>query len=335
MRQFIPQKRLLTRPSDPSWWTPECTVAVRAKYNSWKRLQKHPSKSNADTYKALSAQSAICLREARNREMDRVRHRLQQGSMRNKQWWSTLKAAGGDGRQCSIPVIRDANGTEHVTSQDKANCFGRFFSAKCSLVDDLNADDLPDFSRRGNSALHRVRFRPATIKRHLRQLDPSKATGPDGIPARVLKHCAKALCLPLSRLFALCFQRGVQPSLWKTANVVPIHKRQSRTAMKNYRPVSLLCIVSKVMEKVVNTAIMNYLERNNLLSAHQFGFRSGLSAADLLTSLNHQWLSCINSGGACSVVRNASTAGISCARKLRGISDVHVIVLMMCANIPL
>ena len=196
--------------------------------------------------------------------MDRVRHRLQQGSMRNKQWWSTLKAAGGDGRQCSIPVIRDANGTEHVTSQDKANCFGRFFSAKCSLVDDLNADDLPDFSRRGNSALHRVRFRPATIERHLRQLDPSKATGPDGIPARVLKHCAKALCLPLSRLFALCFQRGVQPSLWKTANVVPIHKRQSRTAMKNYRPVSLLCIVSKVMEKVVNTAIMNYLERNTV-----------------------------------------------------------------------
>ena len=302
MRQFIPQKRLLTRPSDPSWWTPECTVAVRAKHNSWKRLQQHPSKSNADTYKALSAQSAICLREARNREMDRVRHRLQQGSMRNKQWWSTLKAAGGDGRQCSIPVIRDANGTEHVTSQDKANCFGRFFSAKCSLVDDLNADDLPDFSRRGNSALHRVRFRPATIERHLRQLDPSKATGPDGIPARVLKHCAKALCLPLSRLFALCFQRGVQPSLWKTANVVPIHKRQSRTAMKNYRPVSLLCIVSKVMEKVVNTAIMNYLERNNLLSAHQFGFRSGLSAADLLTSLNHQWLSCINSGGAVRVL---------------------------------
>ena len=68
------------------------------------------------------------------------------------------------------------------------------------------------------------------------------------------------------------------------------------------RPVSLLCIVSKVMEKVVNTAIMNYLERNNLLSAHQFGFRSGLSAADLLTSLNHQWLSCINSGGAVRVL---------------------------------
>ena len=72
--------------------------------------------------------------------------------------------------------------------------------------------------------------------------------------------------------------------------------------MKNYRPVSLLCIISKVMEKVVNASLMNYLESKNLLSVHQFGFRSGLSAADLLTSLNHQWLSCINAGGAVRVL---------------------------------
>ena len=130
----------------------------------------------------------------------------------------------------------------------------------------------------------------------------SKATGPDGIPARVLKRCAAELSQPLSQLFSLCFQRGTQPSLWKTANVVPIHKKRSRTAVQNYRPVSLLSVLSKVMEKVVNRRIMTYLEKENLLSKHQFGFRTDLGTADLLTSLNHQWLSCINTGGAVRVL---------------------------------
>ena len=68
--------------------------------------------------------------------------------------------------------------------------------------------------------------------------------------------------------------------------------------MRNYRPVSLLSVVSKVMEKVINTTLMNHLEKKRLLSQHQFGFRTGLSAADLLAHLSHQWLSCMNTGGA-------------------------------------
>ena len=213
-----------------------------------------------------------------------------------------LKAAGGDGRQCTIPVIRDDKENEHTTSMDKASCFGRHFSAKCSLKEDLHQSDLPHFPRRCDTVLSQVRFRPTTVRRYLKGLDVSKATGPDGIPARVLKQCAAELSQPLSQLFSLCFQHGTQPSLWKTANVVPIHKKRSRTAVQNYHPVSLLSVLSKVMEKVVNRRIMTNLEKENLLSKHQFGFRTGLGTADLLTSLNHQWLSCINTGGAVRVL---------------------------------
>ena len=142
----------------------------------------------------------------------------------------------------------------------------------------------------------------AHFARKLKRLDPSKATGPDGIPARVLQQCASTLSLPLSRLFSPCFRYGVQPSMWKIANVVPIHKRHSRSEARNYRTVSLLSIMSKVMEKVINRSLMNHLEKKELLSAHQFGFRPGVSAADLLTSLNHQWQSCINVGGAVRVL---------------------------------
>ena len=133
------------------------------------------------------SESAICLRNARKREIDRVQWRLQQGSMTNKQWWSTLTAAGGDGRQCSIPVIRDDQGREHTTNKDKAECFGRFLSTKCSLRNDFQRSNFPAFPNRCTAALSHVRFLPATVARLLRQLDPSKATGPDSVPARVLK----------------------------------------------------------------------------------------------------------------------------------------------------
>ena len=80
------------------------------------------------------------------------------------------------------------------------------------------------------------------------------------------------------------------------------YKKKARSETKNYRPVSLLSMASKVMEKIINTSIMNFLERENLLSAYQFGFRSGLGAADLLTALNREWLTSINTGGAVRVL---------------------------------
>ena len=141
-----------------------------------------------------------------------------------------------------------------------------------------------------------MRFRPATVARLLRQLDTSKTTGPDGVLARVLKICAAELSSPLSSLYSACFRQGVSPSLWKTANVVPVHKKQARSSMRNYQPVSLLSIISKVMEKGINTTLMNHLEQKRLLSQHQFGFCTRLTAADLLAHLSHQWQSCMNIG---------------------------------------
>ena len=299
MEQFIPSKKLITRPSDPSWWTPECTAVVRAKQTAWKRWRGNPVDVNHNLYKTAALDSAACLSKARALELAHIRQRLTSGSLKCKQWWSCVKKAGGLGRQSSIPVIRDDQDTEYITCKEKAEGFGYFFAKKCSIDGgDFDESNIPPFPQRCSSTLCRVRFRPSTIKRHLRQLDPAKATGPDGIPARVLKECADALAHPLSTLFSLCFEQGVQPSPWKIANVVPVHKRKSRSEMRNYRPVSLLSILSKIMEKIVNRSIMNYLEKGQLLSAHQFGFRSGLGAADLLTVLNREWLTAINTGGA-------------------------------------
>ena len=89
---------------------------------------------------------------------------------------------------------------------------------------------------------------------------------------------------------------------WKVANVVPIHKKKSRSALSNYRPTSLLTILSKVMETIVNRSVTNFLERNTILSPCQFGFRGSLSTADLLIKLHHEWSKSLASGGAVHVL---------------------------------
>ena len=217
--------------------------------------------------------------------------------MTDKRWWSCIKQAGGVGRTSSLPTLVDSDGNECSSNAEKAECLGRYFSSKCSLgTDDFNGD-LPPTRQRTKDSFSFIHFRRSTVKRELRKLNPEKATGPDDIPARVLKMCADELSLPLSRLFALCFRTGTQPALWKTARIVPVHKKKSRSTPSNYRPVSLLSIVSKVLESIINSSVMNFLEKRNVLSPHQFGFRRGLGTADLLTQLQHNWSTTVNEHG--------------------------------------
>ena len=90
--------------------------------------------------------------------------------------------------------------------------------------------------------------------------------------------------------------------MWKTANVVPIHKKASRSVLKNYRPVSLLSIISKVMETVVNSQVTNHLERHQLLTSHQFGFRRRLGTSDALQALHHAWVNAVGRNGAARIL---------------------------------
>ena len=85
----------------------------------------------------------------------------------------------------------------------------------------------------------------------LATLDTSKACSPDNIPPRLLKECSNQIAPHLCALFNLSLQTARIPSEWKKANVTPVHKKDSMEPAENYRPISLLCILSKVLERCV------------------------------------------------------------------------------------
>ena len=106
-------------------------------------------------------------------------------------------------------------------------------------------------------------------------LDLSKASGPDCIPVVVLKNCEPELSYILTELFNKCLKESYFPDCWKVLSVVPVFKGiRERSKAKNYSPVSLLSVASKVFEKLVNNKIVDHLEKCGFFSDFQYGFRS-------------------------------------------------------------
>ena len=99
------------------------------------------------------------------------------------------------------------------------------------------------------------------VKKVITNLDSSKASGPDCIPAVVLKNCELELSYILAKLFNMCLEESCFSDCWKVSSVVPVFKNVGeRSTARNYRPVSLLYVVSKVFEKRVNNRIFDHLE---------------------------------------------------------------------------
>ena len=115
-------------------------------------------------------------------------------------------------------------------------------------------------------------------------LDSSKAPGPHCIAVMVLKNCEPELSYILTELFNMCLKESCFPDCWKVSLVVPVFKNVGeRSTAKNFCPISLLYVVSKAFEKLVNNKIVDNLEKSGLFPDFQYGFQSFQSTADLLT----------------------------------------------------
>ena len=113
------------------------------------------------------------------------------------------------------------------------------------------------------------------IKNFIMNLDLLKVSGPDCIPVVILKNCGPEFSYIPTQLFNKSLKESCFPDCWKISSVVPIFKNVGeRSTAKNYRPVSLLSVVSKVFEKLVNNRIVDHLEKCGLFSDFQYGFRS-------------------------------------------------------------
>ena len=119
----------------------------------------------------------------------------------------------------------------------------------------------------------------------LKNLKPKKAAGPDRIKPVVLQELRVELAPILKVLFERSLESGAVPPIWNSANVSPIFKKGEKSAAANYRPISLTCILCKVMEHIIASNVVKHLDTNGLMYDLQHGFRERRSCETQLVSL--------------------------------------------------
>ena len=152
-----------------------------------------------------------------------------------------------------------------------ANMFNAYF-ASVSISDNLS-DQSEEI--RTDPVITESTLCELEVKSMLKILDINKATGPDEIPAKLLKETASIIAPSLCKLFNKSLRLGTVPEEWKLANVVPVFKKGSKDYTENYRPISLSSIVSKVLERCILMQMKYHLSQ--LINKCQHGFLRGKS----------------------------------------------------------
>jgi hypothetical protein len=127
-------------------------------------------------------------------------------------------------------------------------------------------------------------------------MDPSKACGPDLIRPKLIREGSAELVLPLSVFFTKLLDQSTFPSSYKLANVTPIYKKGDPSNPSNYRPVSLLSCMGKLMERCVHKYLYNYIIENRLLTTFQSGFIKGDSTVNQLTYIYNDICQALDEG---------------------------------------
>ena len=211
-----------------------------------------------------------------------------------KGFWSYVKQITGKIKASAVPDLEvpQDNGSVTVTSDaEKASALNQHFAKQSRLENcPVSFPDLPSPSELSPDSFLTT---PAEVFDVLSDLKPGKAPGLDELPPKLLSLCARGISGSLCTLFNRSFSEGCVPSAWKEALVVPVYKAGPRSCPSNYRPIALLSIVSKAMEKIVLKRLSAFL--GPLLTPKQSGFRRGDGTAPQLMRLVQEWSSALDS----------------------------------------
>ena len=162
--------------------------------------------------------------------------------------------------------------------------------------------DYQQFMPKIESTFHLNKVTIKSVQEMLNSLLTGKATGLDNISAKLLKVASPVIAESLCVIFNKSVETGIFPTEWKKAKVFPVHKKDDKSDPNNYRPISVLPTIAKLLERLIYDQLYDYLTRNNLLTKHQSGFRSLHSTVTALLDATNEWYFIIDQGRTNAVV---------------------------------
>ena len=201
-----------------------------------------------------------------------------------RDFWSQLHKLNP--KHTRTPASLNHSGTKASTPTKKANLLNNFFTSCFTKNDALPHINFPSPP---SPMLSTVTCSHDEVLKLLSTHKINTASGPDGISSIMLRGTATSITPALTALFNLSLKKSTVPDDWKRSNITPIFKSGDPSEASNYRPISLLSLISKILERCIHNRIMDFLLRNNLLSDCQFGFRPRSSTQDALLTITRDW----------------------------------------------
>ena len=289
---YIPYRKYQVKRHSCPCFSAACAAAIVHKNHFFHLYQREKYSDSKVKFRQASNRCKRVLEAAKLAYANKTKESITSQKLGSRDFWRIANSVLNKGKSAIPPLF---NGPEVLSS--KAKLYAEDFSLNSNLDD--SGLSLPVFPSRTNMKLHNLSVTPKMVRKVVMNLDFPKASGPDCIPVVVLKNCEPELSYILAELFSKCLKESCFPDCWKVSSVVPVFKNLGeRSAAKNYCPVSLLSVVSKVFEKLVNNRIVDHPEKCGLFSDFQYGFRSSRSTADLLTVVSDRIARAFNRSGA-------------------------------------
>lgn len=284
---FIPNRMIRVRDKDAPWMNDEIKQIILDKAKIYRRYVKNGRRDY--DYQSLCEIRNRCKSLIQKRKSDyykKLSDSLNDPHISPKKYWSVLHRFLNKRKSPQIPPIRHNNSVVTNVSE-KANIFNSFFAKQCSLL--LTDSIIPNqLHLNTNKRLDSVTFDSDKVLSIIRSLDVNKAHGWDNVSIRMLKICDETIVPPLINIFTAALNSGTFPSAWKRGNITPCFKKGDKSLVNNYRPVSLLPILGKILEKCIFDVLYSYFEKNKLFTDCQSGFRKGDSCVSQLLAIVHE-----------------------------------------------
>ena len=224
------------------------------------KMKKHPIENNVKQYKLL-------FRDYKNEIRSTFLRREQKicNNKNIKEFWNYVRSKNTI--QSEIPPI-SSNGNVLFHDTDIANEFNTYFTSVFAIDNSKRFEPEP----KSSPNIGDFEIPAFAIYEKLKKMKPKLSYGADDIPTIFYQKLALALSYPLSLIFKISLNSGMLPEIWKKSIVVPIHKKNAKDKVENYRPISLTCVSCRIMESFLVNRIRKHLWDKNLISEAQFGF---------------------------------------------------------------
>ena len=285
-KRFIPFRRVCTDRRTVPWLNEKCIELVADKCAA---QGKHD-------YFLKQKKCSQGLWHEYSKYITRSKEKLAHLPSSSKKWWALARSLTMKSTSLSsIPPLKCSSGDWLTDATCKANLFATCFTEK-SIMPIGVVNEYTPTPNRDTIMSGFMPLRKRLAAKTLRQLREDSGTGPDGLPARLLKRCWRSLALPVTILARIILKTGIWPQHWRYHWIFPIFKRRAKSNAANYRGVHLTAQLSKVVERMIGHLFQPYFESTGAYGPNQFAYRKKRGYRDLLALNVMHWISSFNAG---------------------------------------